>query len=62
MEGVAPEPLVRLAPEAMHAHSSRSSSLIAKNGPRSVANTDSSSSGHSTAASAARIASISSRS
>ena len=45
-----------------YAHSSRSSSLIAKKGPRSVANTDSSSSGHSTAASAARIASISSRS
>ena len=43
-------------------HSSSSSSPMAKSGPRSVANTDSSSSGHSIAASAARIASTSSRS
>ena len=43
-------------------HSNSSSSPIAKSVPRSVANTDSSSSGHSMAASAERMASTSSRS
>ena len=57
-----PGTLERMEPSEVMAILEQSSSPIANSAPRSVANTDSSSSGHSTAASAARIVSTSSRS